>query len=58
MQTTGTTVHMVARAELSISRLSEQLLSLLQERHQPPEPLIPPKFPTLPFQKVETDLFY
>ena len=30
MQKTGTTVHMVARAELSISRLSEQLLNLLQ----------------------------
>ena len=29
-----------------------------KERHQPPEPLMPSKFPSLPWLKVGTDLFY
>ena len=55
------------RAQQSIwwPGLSRQLADLVnnctkccKERHQPPEPLMPSKFPTLPWQKVATDLFY
>ena len=45
--------------------LSRQLANLVdkcsictKERHQPPEPLMPSKFPSLPWLKVGTDLFY
>ena len=45
--------------------LSRQLANVMnkcsictKERHQPPEPLLPSKFPLLPWQKVGTDLFY
>ena len=45
--------------------LSRQLTDLVKncsicckERYQPPEPLMPSQFPTLPWQKVGTDLFY
>ena len=55
------------RSQQSIwwSGLSHQLVDLVnncsmccKERHQPPEPLMPSNFPTLPWQKVGTDLFY
>ena len=55
------------RAQQSIwwPGLSRQLADLVntcsiccKERHQPPEPLMPSTFPTLPWQKVGTDLFY
>ena len=55
------------RAQQSIwwPQLSRQLADLVhncsictKERHQPPEPLMPSKFPELPWQKVGTDLFF
>ena len=46
-------------------QLSRQLADLVyncsictKERHQPPEPLMPSKLLTLPWQKVGTDLLY
>ena len=48
----------MARAELSISRPSEQLLNVFKEGHQPSEPLMSTNFPTLSWQKVGTDTVY